>query len=107
MAQRIATLIFILFSVFSLPAQASLFAPKTTADRFVPVNQAFAFDFRQNQQQLTLSGRSSRAIISIASKFRWKPNTLPSRRLRCPQASRTKMSSTASQRFTPTICSWR
>ena len=55
MAQRIATLIFILFSVFSLPAQASLFAPKTTADRFVPVNQAFAFDFRQNQQQLTLS----------------------------------------------------
>lgn len=54
MAQRIASLIVALAGIFlCLPAQAGLFdaAPQS---QFVPVNQAFAFDFDQQGQQLTL-----------------------------------------------------
>nr|MBA2816076.1 Thiol:disulfide interchange protein DsbD precursor [Candidatus Pantoea persica] len=38
----------------ALPAQASLFAPNASS-RFVPVDQAFSFDFNQQGNQLTLS----------------------------------------------------
>ena len=54
MAQRIASLIFLLAGFFlCLPAQAGLFdaAPQS---QFVPVNQAFSFDFTQQDHQLTL-----------------------------------------------------
>ncbi len=45
---------FCLALVFCLPAQASLF-PSNNNSRFVPVDQAFAFDFSQQGNQLTLS----------------------------------------------------
>lgn len=63
MAQRFLTLILLLCSVLLTPysAQASLFGengsfgPKSSQNRFIPVDQAFAFDFRQQGDQLTLS----------------------------------------------------
>lgn len=55
MAQRIIKLVFILLvGLFSVQTSASLFAPKSQS-QFVPVNQAFAFDFSQKGHQLTLS----------------------------------------------------
>ncbi|EMJ3155730.1 TPA: protein-disulfide reductase DsbD [Yersinia enterocolitica] len=63
MAQRFITLILLLCSMLLAPhsAQASLFGdnssfgPKSSQSRFIPVDQAFAFDFRQQGDQLTLS----------------------------------------------------
>ncbi|AHM76089.1 protein-disulfide reductase DsbD [Yersinia hibernica] len=63
MAQRSLTLILLLCSILFAPhsAQASLFGdnasfgPKSSQSRFIPVDQAFAFDFRQQGDQLTLS----------------------------------------------------
>lgn len=63
MAQRFITLILLLCSVLLAPhsAQASLFGDnasfgqKSSQSRFIPVDQAFAFDFRQQGDQLTLS----------------------------------------------------
>lgn len=63
MAQRFITLILLLCSILLAPhsAQASLFGdnatlgPKSAQSRFIPVDQAFAFDFRQQGDQLTLS----------------------------------------------------
>ncbi|CNK64894.1 thiol:disulfide interchange protein [Yersinia frederiksenii] len=63
MAQRFITLILLLCSVLLAPhsAQASLFGEnasfgqKSSQNRFIPVDQAFAFDFRQQSNQLTLS----------------------------------------------------
>lgn len=63
MAQRFITLILLLCSVLLAPhsAQASLFGEKSSfgqqnsLSRFIPVDQAFAFDFRQQGDQLTLS----------------------------------------------------
>lgn len=51
MAQRTITLILLLWSI------ATFAGPFDTAqhNRFVPVDQAFAFDFQQNQHHLTLS----------------------------------------------------
>ncbi|MFI8414889.1 protein-disulfide reductase DsbD [Serratia sp. NPDC078593] len=56
MDQRIIKLIFLLCSLFFLPcgAQASLFNA-TGGSQFVPVDQAFAFDFQQKGHQLTLN----------------------------------------------------
>ncbi|HDL6962750.1 TPA: protein-disulfide reductase DsbD [Yersinia enterocolitica] len=63
MAQRFITLILLLCSILLTPhsAQASLFGDntsfgqKSSQSRFIPVDQAFAFDFRQQGDQLTLS----------------------------------------------------
>lgn len=63
MAQRFITLILLLCSVLLAPhsAQASLFGEnasfgqKSSQSRFIPADQAFAFDFRQQGDQLTLS----------------------------------------------------
>lgn len=63
MAQRFITLILLLCSILLAPhsAQASLFGDnaafgqKSAQSRFIPVDQAFAFDFRQQSDQLTLS----------------------------------------------------
>ncbi|MHA3363369.1 protein-disulfide reductase DsbD [Yersinia enterocolitica] len=63
MAQRFITLILLLCSMLLAPhsAQASLFGDnssfgqKSSQSRFIPVDQAFAFDFRQQGDQLTLS----------------------------------------------------
>ncbi|WP_145542084.1 protein-disulfide reductase DsbD [Yersinia alsatica] len=63
MAQRFITLILLLCSVLLAPhsAQASLFGEKSSfgqqssQSRFIPVDQVFAFDFRQQGDQLTLS----------------------------------------------------
>ncbi|WP_145533993.1 protein-disulfide reductase DsbD [Yersinia alsatica] len=63
MAQRFITLILLLCSVLLAPhsAQASLFGEnssfgqQSSQSRFIPVDQAFAFDFRQQGDQLTLS----------------------------------------------------
>lgn len=63
MAQRFLTLILLLCSILLAPhsAQASLFGDnasfgqKSSQSRFIPVDQAFAFDFRQQGDQLTLS----------------------------------------------------
>lgn len=55
MAARISCLIAFALALFiALPAQASIFSPNASS-RFVPVDQAFAFDFSQQGQQLTLS----------------------------------------------------
>ncbi|CCK16100.1 Cytochrome c-type biogenesis protein DsbD,protein-disulfide reductase [Cronobacter universalis NCTC 9529] len=51
MAQRILTLILLFFSA---QATASLFGQQN-ASSFVPADQAFAFDFQQQQHQLTLN----------------------------------------------------
>lgn len=55
MDQRLIKLIFLLCSLFFLPqaAQASLFG-QNGGSQFVPVDQAFAFDFKQQDNQLTL-----------------------------------------------------
>ncbi|HDL7427346.1 TPA: protein-disulfide reductase DsbD [Yersinia enterocolitica] len=63
MAQRFITLILLLCSMLLAPhsAQASLFGDnssfgqKSSQSRFIPVDQAFAFDFRQQGDQLALS----------------------------------------------------
>lgn len=63
MAQRFITLILLLCSILLAPhsAQASLFGDnaafgqKSAQSRFIPVDQAFAFDFRQQGDQLTLN----------------------------------------------------
>lgn len=56
MDQRLIKLIFLLCSLFFLPqtVQASLFG-QNGGNQFVPVDKAFAFDFKQQDQQLTLS----------------------------------------------------
>ncbi|MBC3381667.1 protein-disulfide reductase DsbD [Serratia fonticola] len=56
MDQRLIKLILLLCSLFFLPtaAQASLFG-QNSGNQFVPVDQAFAFDFKQQSHQLTLS----------------------------------------------------
>lgn len=56
MDQRFLKLILLLCSLCFLPqaAQASLFAPKG-GSQFVPVDQAFAFDFKQQGGQVTLN----------------------------------------------------
>ncbi|HGM5492767.1 TPA: protein-disulfide reductase DsbD [Serratia fonticola] len=56
MDQRLIKLILLLCSLFFLPtaAQASLFS-QNTGNQFVPVDQAFAFDFKQQNDKLTLS----------------------------------------------------
>lgn len=54
-AQRFTTLVFLLLlSLFSATASASLFGQNSNS-QFVPVNQAFAFDFSQKNDQLMLS----------------------------------------------------
>lgn len=55
MTQRLISLIFLLFAtLFSLNAGASLFDNHANS-QFVTVNQAFAFDFTQKNDRLTLS----------------------------------------------------
>lgn len=55
MTQRLIPFIFMLFaSLFSLNASASLFGNNSNS-QFVTVNQAFAFDFTQKSDRLTLS----------------------------------------------------
>lgn len=55
MIQRLIPYIFLLLlSLFSATASASLFGQNSNS-QFVPVNQAFAFDFSQKNDQLTLS----------------------------------------------------
>lgn len=55
MAARISRLITLFFALFiCLQAQASLFSPNNS-NRFVPVDQAFTFDFNQQGSQLQLS----------------------------------------------------
>ncbi|MDF7659815.1 protein-disulfide reductase DsbD [Erwiniaceae bacterium L1_54_6] len=55
MVARISRLIGICLALFiSLSAQASIFSPNSNS-RFVPVDQAFGFDFSQQGNQLTLS----------------------------------------------------
>lgn len=56
MDQRLIKLILLLCSLFFLPqvTQASLFG-QSGGSQFVPVDQAFAFDFKQQDRQLALS----------------------------------------------------
>jgi thiol:disulfide interchange protein DsbD len=56
MDQRLIKLILLLCSLFFLPqaAQASLFG-QSGGSQFVPVDRAFAFDFKQQDRQLTLN----------------------------------------------------
>ncbi|KEY59690.1 protein-disulfide reductase DsbD [Serratia sp. DD3] len=56
MDQRLIKLILLLCSLFFLPqaVQASLFN-QNSGNQFMPVDQAFAFDFKQQDHQLTLS----------------------------------------------------
>lgn len=53
MAQRFLTLIFLFFCTL-LPAQASLFG-NSGGGKFVPVDQAFSFDFSQHNNQVKLN----------------------------------------------------
>ncbi|QUG77372.1 protein-disulfide reductase DsbD [Erwinia sp. E602] len=55
MAQRLITPLLLLLSLLcSTTASASLFGPKNNS-QFVPSSQAFAFDFSQQERQLTLN----------------------------------------------------
>ena len=55
MAQRLTTTLLLLLSLLcSAAASASLFGPKNDS-QFVPSSQAFAFDFSQQDRQLTLN----------------------------------------------------
>jgi len=56
MDQRLIKLILLLCSLFFLPqtVQASLFG-QSAGNQFVPADQAFAFDFKQQDSQLTLN----------------------------------------------------
>ena len=54
MVARIARLIVLALTLFSLQTQASLFSGPATSPHFVTVDQAFGFDFSQNGNQLLL-----------------------------------------------------
>lgn len=55
MAARISCLIAVILAFFiTLPTQASLFSPQANS-RFVPVDQAFTFDFNQQGSEVALS----------------------------------------------------
>ncbi|RLM20587.1 protein-disulfide reductase DsbD [Brenneria alni] len=58
MAQRIFTLIILIWAAFSTATTASPFAQNRVGDnqnsQFLPVDQAFAFDFQQRDNQLTV-----------------------------------------------------
>ena len=84
MAARIARLITLILALFiCLQAQADLFAPKTTS-RFLPVDQAFAFDFDQQGAQLNLHWKVKdgyylyrQQIRVVANNARIAPVALP------------------------------
>ncbi|WP_025901062.1 protein-disulfide reductase DsbD [Tatumella sp. UCD-D_suzukii] len=54
MVARIARLIILALTLFSLQTQASLFSGPASSPHFVTVDQAFGFDFSQNGNQLVL-----------------------------------------------------
>ncbi|MBK4768146.1 MAG: protein-disulfide reductase DsbD [Pantoea sp. Morm] len=84
MAARFSRLLSLCLALlFCLSAQASLFSP-TTNNRFVPVDQAFGFDFSQQGHQLTLSWKVKdgyylyRQQFHISAQFaQLAPVTLP------------------------------
>lgn len=84
MAARISCLIAFLLALFiQLPAQASIFSPNANS-RFVPVDQAFAFDFSQQGSQLKLSWKVKQGyylyrqqIHITAQQANMAPVTLP------------------------------
>ncbi|QDY40721.1 protein-disulfide reductase DsbD [Candidatus Pantoea soli] len=58
--------------LFCGSAQASLFSPQTTS-RFVPVDQAFAFDFSQQGNQLTLTWKVKQGYYLYRQQFHFTP----------------------------------
>ena len=90
MAQRIFTLILLLCSTSVF---AGLFdAPGRS--QFVPADQAFAFDFQQNQHDLNLTWQIKDGYYLYRKQIRITPT------YSCRKASGMKMSFTAKARFT-------
>ena len=63
---------FCLALVFCLSAQASIFSPQSN-NRFVPVDQAFAFDFNQQGNQLNLSWKVKDGYYLYRQQIRVTP----------------------------------
>nr|WP_154325405.1 protein-disulfide reductase DsbD [Pantoea sp. 201603H] len=75
MAQRIATLIFLLLGVlFSPLASASPF-DQHASGQFVPVNQAFAFDFNQQGNKLTLNWQVKPGYYLYRQQIKIEPHS--------------------------------
>ncbi|ERK15173.1 Cytochrome c-type biogenesis protein DsbD, protein-disulfide reductase [Pantoea sp. AS-PWVM4] len=73
MAARISRLIGLCLALFiSLSAQASIFSPNNNS-RFVPVDQAFGFDFSQQGNQLTLSWKVKSGYYLYRQKIQVTP----------------------------------
>ncbi len=96
MAQRIFTLILLLCSTSVF---AGLFdAPGRS--QFVPADQAFAFDFQQNQHDLNLTWQIKDGYYLYRKQIRITPEHAKIADVQLPQASGMKMSFTAKARFT-------
>lgn len=74
MDQRLIKLILLLCSLLFLPqaAQASLFG-QTSGSQFVPVDQAFAFDFKQQGSQLMLNWQIRPGYYLYRQQIKWVP----------------------------------
>lgn len=96
MAQRIFTLILLLCSTSVF---AGLFdAPGRS--QFVPADQAFAFDFQQNQHDLNLTWQIKDGYYLYRKQIRITPEHAKIAGRSCHKASGMKMSFTAKARFT-------
>ena len=90
MAQRFITLILLLCSTSVF---AGLFdAPGRS--NFIPADQAFVFDFQQNQHDLSLTWQVKEVTTSIASRSASRRQRRTSAHCRCPLACGTRTSST-------------
>lgn len=96
MAQRIFTLILLLCSTSVF---AGLFdAPGRS--QFVPADQAFTFDFQQNQHDLNLTWQIKDGYYLYRKQIRITPEHAKIADGSCRKASGMKMSFTAKARFT-------
>lgn len=100
MDQRFLKLILLLCSLFFLPqaAQASLFAPKG-GSQFVPVDQAFAFDFKQQGSQVTLNWQIRPGYYLYRQQIKLVPQQATLGAFTLPAGLSLRTSSSAKWRF--------
>jgi thiol:disulfide interchange protein DsbD len=103
MAQRILTLILLLCST---PALAGLFdAPGRSS--FVPADQAFMFDFQQQQNELRLNWQVKEGYYLYRQQIKLTAQQAEIARHNCLSASRITMSFMAKARFIANSCTCR
>lgn len=100
MDQRFIKLILLLCSLCFLPqaAQASLFAPKG-GSQFVPVDQAFAFDFKQQGGQVTLNWQIRPGYYLYRQQIKLVPQQATLGAFTLPEGLSPETSSSAKWRF--------